>query len=171
MTRLRQRSLACALVVALAGAAASACDPIHTEAVDALGGEAPGVRRGPLHRPGQPCITCHDGAIGDPNEFSVAGTIFVNADSLTPAVGATVTLTNADGTQHALRTNQAGNFYASPSQLALAFPVRVKVSYQGTDVEMSSTIGRDGSCADCHTDPAGPGSAGHIYIPPNGVTP
>lgn len=165
------RLLAIAIALALVLASTPSCDPVHSEAVDALGGEAPGVRRGPLHRPGQPCITCHDGAIGDPNEFSVAGTVFVTADALTPAVGATVTLTNADGTAYALRANQAGNFYASPRELSLVFPVRVKVSYQGVDVQMSSTIGRAGSCADCHFDPAGPGSAGHIYIPADGVAP
>jgi hypothetical protein len=148
-----------------------ACDPVHADAVDALGDETPGVRKGPLHRPGQPCIVCHDGALRDPPAFSVAGTIFVDADSLVAADGATVTLTDSDEKTIDLTTNQAGNFYASPSQFTPTYPMTVEVRYRGVRVPMTSKIGRDGSCGGCHTDPAGPTSPGHIYIPPDGGTP
>ena len=57
------------------------CDPVHDDAVSALGGETPGIPRGPLHRPGQPCLVCHDGASGDPAAFSMAGTVFLDANS------------------------------------------------------------------------------------------
>src|SRR5450432_160855 len=43
------------LVCALVGCG----DPVHDTAVSALGPEAPGVPKGPLHRPGQPCVLCH----------------------------------------------------------------------------------------------------------------
>jgi hypothetical protein len=156
------------LVLALALAA---CDPVHSDAVDALGDEAAGVRRGPLHRPGQPCLLCHDGALGDPNAFSVAGTIFVNAVDLTPANGAIVHLTSSNGAEIRTNANAAGNFYLTPNQYTPAYPMKVDVDYRGILVKMTSNVGRDGSCAGCHSDPAGSTSAGHIYIPPDGGTP
>ncbi len=148
-----------------------ACDPVHSDAVDALGGEAPGVRTGPLHRPGQPCTLCHDGKLGDPPEFTVAGTIFENENSPTPAVGATVTLTGVDGKTYEATTNEAGNFYVQPSQFAPGYPMKTAVAFGGVTVKMTSEIGRNGSCSTCHVDPAGPTSAGHVFIPANGVTP
>jgi len=151
--------------------ALAACDPVHSDAVDALGGEAQGVRRGPLHRPGQPCLVCHDGAIGDPNAFSVAGTVFVNPGDVTPASGASVHLTSSNGAEVRTTTNAAGNFYLTPNEYTPAYPMKVDVQYQGIVVKMTSNVGRDGSCAGCHADPAGPTSPGHVYIPPDGGAP
>ena len=162
-------SLAVAALGSL-GALAS-CDPVHSDAVSALGGEAPGVRTGPLHRPGQPCLLCHDGKVGDPGEFSVAGTIFLNATGATPAPGVVVTLTSANGATHTLTSNAAGNFYASPGQFTPAYPMSVVLTSSSTVVRMSTLIGRAGACATCHQDPAGPSSAGHIFVPADGVTP
>lgn len=159
-----------AAVVALA-AAFAACDPVHDDAVSALGDEAPGVHRGPLHRPGQPCVTCHDGALGNPPKFTVAGTIYQTASSLTPAAGATVTLTSSDGSQpFSTTTNAAGNFYVVPREYTPVFPMKVAVTYQGATVQMTTHVGRDSSCADCHSDPAGPTSAGHVYAVQDGAT-
>lgn len=158
------------LVVACA--AAVSCDPVHDDAQAALGGEAPGVSKGPNHRPGQPCITCHDGSLGSPQHFSVAGTIFVNQADLSPASGATVTLTSADGNTAQATTNTVGTFYITPQQYTPVYPMKVTVDYTGrAQAKMTSHVGRDGSCADCHTDPAGPTSAGHIFVPVDGVTP
>jgi hypothetical protein len=157
--------------IALAGLGGT-CDPVHEDAIAALGDEAPGVRKGPLHRAGQPCLLCHDGAIGDPAKFSVAGTVYVNQNSLLPAENATVTLTSFDGSPpYTTTTNAAGNFYVEPSQYTAAYPMKVSVTYRNVLVKMNSDVGREGSCAACHTDPAGPTSAGHIYVPPNGVAP
>jgi hypothetical protein len=149
----------------------AACDPVHDDAIDALGGEAPGVRKGPLHRPGQPCLLCHDGAVGDPPKFTVAGTIYVEANDLTPAVGADVHLTSIDGTTFTSTTNAAGNFYVVPQQFTPEYPIKVDVTYGGVTVKMTANVGRDGSCAGCHFDPAGASSPGHIYVPPDGGTP
>ncbi len=152
--------------------ASLSCDPVHDSAVDALGAEAPGVSKGPKHRPGQPCITCHDGSLGSPQHFSVAGTIFLNQEDLTPANGATVTLISADNNTAQAVTNSAGNFYVTPQQFTPAYPMKVTVDYTGrVRAKMTSHVGRDGSCADCHTDPAGPTSAGHVFVPVDGVTP
>jgi len=40
----------------------------------------------------------------------------------------------------------------------------VSVSDGGTKIDMKTRVGRDGSCATCHSDPAGPASAGHVYL-------
>jgi hypothetical protein len=166
---IRRSTLLCA---AIAGALVASCNPVHDDAVDALGGETPGVPRGPLHRPGQPCLTCHDGAIGDPPAFSVAGTIFQTQGTLAPAENAMVKLTDANGREFLKATNAAGNFYIQPHEFTPTYPMHVEVSYASFPVvKMSSGIGRDGSCADCHSDPASASSSGHIYIPVDGVTP
>lgn len=146
----------------LMGAALAACDPVHSNGVDALGGEAPGVRTGPLHRPGQPCLLCHDGRPGDPPEFSVAGTVFANPTDRTPAPNADVELTDSTGATVVATTNSAGNFYLTQGELTPAYPMKVVVRYQGRAAKMLSSIGRDGSCAGCHVDPAGPSSPGHV---------
>jgi hypothetical protein len=167
ITALAAASIASALTV-------TACDPVHAAEVDALGGEAPGVRKGPLHRPGQPCITCHDGAIGDPPAFSVAGTVFTSDGSSQPANGVLVTLADAAGHKHTATTNAAGNFYITPNEFTPVYPMTATISVSATSkvaTSMTSLIGRDGSCGDCHKDPAGPSSAGHIFITTDGVTP
>jgi len=48
-------------------------------------------------------MLCHDGAFGNPNAFTVAGTIYVDAAGASAAQGATVTLESHDGTQFTTR--------------------------------------------------------------------
>ena len=149
-----------------------ACDPVHDDAVSALGGEAPGVRKGPLHRPGQPCILCHDGAIGDPQRFTVAGTVFQTSGSKAAAVGATVTVTDANGSAIQVQTNAAGNFYLTPHQYDPVVPMQVVVTdSSGVSTKMQTVVAgnlavepNNGSCASCHFDPPGPTSPGHVCI-------
>jgi hypothetical protein len=143
-----------------------ACDPVRSEAVTALGGEATNVRPGPTHRPGQPCLLCHDGALGDPVEFSVAGTVFETADDEQAAVGAHVTLTDATGTIKNQTTNAAGNFYIEAQNWRPTYPLQVSVAFDSLTVDMKTNIGRDGACASCHVDPTGPASPGHVYATP-----
>ena len=142
-----------------------ACDPVVDDAIGALGGESPSVRRGPLHRPGQPCLLCHDGATGDPPAFSVAGTIFLLSSGTQGANGATVSLTDANGSAFNAITNAAGNFYVTPGQWTPTYPMTVVVNPSaGPTVTMHTDVGRDGSCASCHVDPAGPSSPGHVSL-------
>jgi hypothetical protein len=164
------RRLVCTILVA---SILPTCDPVQSHAVDALGPETPGVRKGPLHRPGQPCTLCHDGTIGNPPEFTVAGTIFVNPGAdLTPAEGATVTLQSSDGSQpYSTDTNAAGNFYVVRSDYTPVYPLTVSVTYGRTTVKMVSLIHWAASCGYCHVDPAGAKSPGHIFIPADGVAP
>jgi len=153
------------VLLALASAALR-CDPVVDNAVDALGGEAPGVRRGPLHRPGQPCLLCHDGAIGDPPAFSVAGTVFDDPVDLDGEEGATVLLVDSTGQSptSTVTTNAAGNFYLTPDQWSPVFPLTKigVVSAEGMVLTMQSEAGRSGACATCHVSPAGPSSPGPV---------
>jgi hypothetical protein len=155
------------------GLGLAACDPVLDDGVAALGPETPpGVRPGPLHRPGQPCLLCHDGAFGDPRAFSVAGTVFQTPSSLDASVGATILLTDStdSGPPRPPTTNAAGNFYVPAQDWTPTFPLRVVVqSAAGNRVQMWSPIGGGsevlgGACATCHKDPAGPDSPGHVYL-------
>ena len=154
-----------AFVLLVGATIGSSCDPYYDEQIGALGGEAPNVRKGPLHRPGQPCLLCHDGAMGNPPAFSVAGTVYEDQKGTTPAVGATVIMTNAGSKKESYRTttNAAGNFYVTPNQYVPLNPMSVYVEYGPQPAYMIGHVGRDGSCAGCHKDPAGPSSPGHIY--------
>ncbi len=152
-------------------AASTACDPVHDDAIAALGPEAPGVRQGPLHRPGQPCLLCHDGAMGDPPRFTVAGTVFSTPGTLLAVEGATVQLVDANGSGAQVTTNSAGNFYATPGDYSPTFPLQVTVAGPaGPTVHMQTLIGGNGTvepngaCASCHFDPAGPNSPGHVCL-------
>jgi hypothetical protein len=148
----------CSLVVL-----ATACgDPVRDDIISGLGGEVPGVRHGPLHRPGQPCTLCHDG--GRAHEFSLAGTVFQSTDSRAPLRGAAVRITDATGTTQAIETNAAGNFYVSSDDWSPAFPLWITVEYRGDCLDMKTQDFRDRSCASCHSDPASNEAEGHVYF-------
>jgi hypothetical protein len=87
---------------------------------------------GPLMLPGQDCITCHDGSAA--KRFTVAGTWLPQ--------GATVVLTDANGTTITLTTNQVGNFY---TDAALAFPLTVRVNAETMPAAVTY-----GGCNRCH---------------------
>jgi hypothetical protein len=159
------RLLSCAVFLGIA-----ACNPVLDDEISALGSDAPGVRNGPLHRPGQPCMLCHDGAFGDPQAFSIAGTVFQVPSSLEPSVGADVAITDSTPTTRVVMTNAAGNFYIQANDWTPVFPLQVVVRPSGgTPVYMLSQIEGSadvlgGACATCHKDPAGPDSPGHISV-------
>ncbi len=160
-----QRYFGTAALAAAAVTLCAQCDPVRGDAIDALGGEAPGVRRGPLHRPGQPCLLCHDGDFRDPEGFSVAGTVFLTPEDRTAVNGATVHLTDATGSSFDATTNAAGNFYILPSQWTPHYPMTASVTPPaGAPIPMQTLIHTEGSCAGCHFDPAGTNSPGHLCI-------
>jgi hypothetical protein len=162
------------LAVLVAFAALGACnvvedvlDPVHDQAVSALGPETFGLRKGPTHRPGQPCLTCHGGQGPGNPELSVAGTVYKTQPATEWLEGATVTLTDAAGTIRQLTTNRTGNCLIGKNEWTPVYPMRVKVSFGGVSIDMVTHVGRSGSCADCHTDPTSPTSAGHVYLVAN----
>lgn len=161
----RPRSLVFAPVLCLAVGAGytSAClneDPLHTNAVNALGPEAANIPQGQYHRAGQPCGVCH-GAEGPANtQFALAGTVFFGPGSTSNPVGVgNVTIQFLDDAQSmfSVQTNCVGNFWVSPSDWTPQFPVLVSIAGapQGTTLTatMQSHIGRDPSCGNCHQYP------------------
>jgi hypothetical protein len=139
-------------------------DPVHAREVAALGGDPSGQHNGPTHRPGQPCLVCHGGLGPGSPDLSVGGTIYQSMPDTQALSGAVVTLTDAKKSVHKLTTNRTGNFLVDASTWQPVYPMLVSLSYGGVSVDMKTQVGRDGSCADCHTDPPGPASAGHIYL-------
>lgn len=127
---------------------ASCADPVHSDAVDALGPEV-GERPGPTHRAGQPCMTCHGGE-GPAPDFAVAGTVYEVREGAVPLVGATVVLNDSGGQTRSLVTNSVGNFYMRAGEWTPTYPMFAKVDYQGVEKVMTTRIGRTGGCADCH---------------------
>ena len=161
------------MAVAIGAGLASSCgDPVHNARVDALGPEVNGGP-GPTHRPGQPCLACHNDQGPGNTEFSVAGTVYQSAaPSSPPLAGATVTIYDATqeadgGTPHTVVTNSAGNFYIPKSDWTPFFPLH-DISITTADLPaptmMHTVVGRDGSCATCHFDPKSTASHGHIYL-------
>lgn len=154
---------------AIALAILAACaDPAHDNKVSALGPE-PGGSPGPTHRPGQPCLVCHDGTGPASAKFSVAGTVYALRGQTDPISGITVQLTDALGSVISPVTNSAGNFFVSFSTWAPTAPIKVALYFdKGADDEksiaMTTHIGRDGSCASCHFDPPGPTTPGRVYF-------
>lgn len=151
-------------MLALVMITAAACDdPVRNASIAALGAESPDVPPGPLHRPGQPCLLCHDAKGGDAPLFTVAGTVYLDRGQ-DPLPDASVQLVDSTGRKFTATTNCAGNFFVTPSDFPVQYPLWVSVSLGEEVSEMGSAVFRDGSCASCHTDPAGPTSNGHIYM-------
>ena len=159
------RALLAAVVagVIVVGATGSlSCDPVHSDEVADLGPEIDGVREGPTHRPGQPCLVCHGGSGPGSPQWAVAGTVYQDENSDTPLVGGTVTVTDATGSAQSLGTNEAGNFYIGTDQWNPVYPLHVTLSAGSTAISMTSRINGNGSCADCHLGHTGQATADHV---------
>jgi hypothetical protein len=149
----------------------SCADPVQNAEREALGPEDPSVPRGELHRPGQPCLVCHD-------DFSLAGTVYYE-DRTTPFDGAQVSFVDAAGNTFQTSTNSAGNFIVRKSDFVPVFPIGaytdsngnavIGVTVTGSDpnnaAQMITHIGRDGACASCHSQAgASSSSPGPVYV-------
>jgi len=164
----RLSRLAIAFVCALGAVACG--NPVQDNLRESLGDEDPNVPRGPLHRPGQPCLVCHSSAVGAEPLFSVAGTIFQVSDSTKPARDVIVQIVDSHGRKHSVATNCAGNFFIQQQDFQPAWPIKPQLSYGNLPLLKHNTaIFREGSCAGCHTDPVTATSPGHVYIDTNSV--
>jgi hypothetical protein len=86
---------------------------------------------GPLMKPGEDCLDCHDG--DEAARWTTAGTW---------APGSSVTIADSNGKLFTLQTNRVGNFYTAE---ALRFPLRVTV-----DGEAMTDSVEYGGCNRCH---------------------
>lgn len=146
-----------------AGALAGCEDPVQQDTIASLGGEALGVPIGPLHRPGQPCTLCHDGATA--RELAIAGTVYWALDSRSPAPGTRVDLVDEQGNQQSAITNCAGNFFIYPEDLTVSYPFWVTLSAAGAaSITMDSPVNGNGSCATCHRKTFSTRSTGRVYL-------
>ena len=139
-------------------------DPLHRAEMESLGPEVPGVDRGPLHRPGQPCAACHR-PDGTAPPYVAAGTVYRDPVEKVAVADAEVVLTDSVGTVFTIKTNCVGNFYVKPSEFKAVPPFWTSVQLGPFPFEMASPIHREASCAKCHTDPVGPAAAGPIFVP------
>jgi mono/diheme cytochrome c family protein len=148
---------------------ASCTDPVLDTIVDDQGNETENIDQGELHRAGQRCTACHqEGGEASSSPFTLAGTVFAQPNRQVGVSGAEVRLTDSDGTKHTAKTNCVGNFFIKASEWEPKFPILVEIAKGGVRRSMRSPIGRDTSCAGCHTlaiPPADPFSqVGHIYL-------
>lgn len=142
-------------------------DPVVDDARDALGPEQPGVPTGPLHRPGQPCVLCHSKSGPGELVMRFGGTVYKYPAVAEPLAGAIVEFTDSDARTYTAATNCAGNFFVQPRDFDPSYPVWVKLLFGGIEVEMSSPIFREGSCAGCHAPETSPSSPGQVYFAPD----
>lgn len=161
MTRSRSLAYSAPLAFILS---LSCADPARKQAVEELGGEAPGVPEGPLHRPGQPCLVCHGAEGPAESEFTFAGTVYQTRGAALPLHDATVHFIDSTGTQYSVVSNCAGNFWIGGGNFDPVWPVWMKVQLGDEVAEMISGTYREGSCSACHQDPASPSTVGHIYL-------
>lgn len=162
---MKRRALLFLIVGASLSTSTSCMDPVHSDAVAALGGETKGIRTGPEHRPGQPCLTCHGGDGPGSPEWSVAGTLYETRGGTTILSGATVVLTDAKGVEQRFKSNRGGNFYIEASRWTPTYPLRARVESGTEKIEMQSLINGVSSCATCHRGGnGGPNSVPSIYL-------
>ena len=158
------------MLLATLGCPACSTDPVHDAEVAALGPEAPGIPKGPYHRAGQPCGVCHSSEGPAHTTFTLAGTAFSSPyPSRVGVGGVVVNIEDEGGNICQAITNCVGNFYVEASSsidpCAPAFPVWVGLAPSlgaANTQAMMGHIGRDSSCASCHSDPPGPTSPGHV---------
>ncbi len=157
----QRAGLLCSALLALA--AAGCPDPAVDAQIAALGPEAAGVAVGPLHRPNQPCVVCHQEA-GNAAAFVFGGTVYFDATGSKAVGGVEVALLDAAGRVHRTVTNCAGNFFVRPGEWQPTFPVWATLVAGEHSIDMESPIYREGSCSNCHQTPAGPRSAGQVFL-------
>jgi cytochrome c553 len=167
--------IVCSLVMVALAPAVGSCieDPVHDQAVAALGNEVPGVAQGPYHRAGEPCTVCHGPEGPASTQFSMAGTIFtspLNTSSSGMLVGlgnVQVLLVDSTGSSPSVGsviTNCVGNFYITPEEWTPSFPVLVGLQSGTTATKMTTQISRATSCAQCHANPPSPSTVGNVYF-------
>jgi len=150
-------------------------DPVKSHLIESLGGETPGIPKGPLHRAGQPCVACHQESGPADTVFSLAGTVYVDATTMPPPKplpDARIHFIDASGKTYDTGANCAGNFFVMDADYHPNWPVWTSVIFgtaggQPVEVPMESPIYREGSCAMCHQDDDLTEHVLHVYFAPS----
>ncbi len=156
------------LILILAGRGG---DPVHDKLVASLGPETSGGP-GPTHRPGEPCLACHDGTGPASKKLAMGGTVYLQQGKPDPLVGAEVDLLDLAGNVVCTTTtNAAGNFYWEDKACTVPMPAKAKIQRATSDpmnpdvAAMVTRIGRQTSCATCHQgDMLGPTNVEKVYL-------
>jgi hypothetical protein len=131
------------------------------------------VDDGPEHRAGQPCTWCHGGPDAIARTMVVGGTIYEHETDSLGASGVQVKITDANGLVFTGTSNRVGNVFLQGGRSregsitgsgTPVFPLHVEIAENGGTVKMRSQIGREGSCAVCHAEPAGASTVGKIWM-------
>jgi mono/diheme cytochrome c family protein len=123
-----------------------------------------------LMHPGDACIACHRTS-GEGPTFSVAGTVYPTGHEPTDcdgaaAAGATVTVTDKNGTSRSFSVNSAGNFYGQAGSGWPVFPITARVDFNGKTRSMATAV-PSGDCNTCHTQNGT--AVGGIPAPPGRI--
>jgi hypothetical protein len=121
-------------------------------------------------QPGVSCDGCHKlGGQATTILFDIAGTVYPTAHEPDQCYGtssAQVVITDANGTDHTLGVNAAGNFwnYDYVGVGAIATPYTAKVVNGGKSRPML-TPQTNGDCNSCHTQDGASGALGRVILP------
>jgi hypothetical protein len=139
------------IALAVVGAALSCrYDPVPQDLIDSLGEEV--GEPSELHRAGQPCVACHSTYEGAKPAMALGGTVYYqnSAGQILPAPNVLVRVTDSQNTERKACTNEVGNFWIDRDKWEdITFPLEVRAGGR----RMQSIVGREGSCAACHTLP------------------
>ncbi len=118
-----------------------------------------------LMRPGGACISCH-AMTGDAPMFALGGTVYPSAHEPddcngSAAASVTVIVTDANGMDHSLPVNDAGNF---STEASIPFPYTARVEASGK-VRAMVAKQMDGDCNGCHSESGANGAPGRIMAP------
>ena len=112
---------------------------------------------------------CHGGSGPASRSFAVAGTVYqAQSGEVVPQTARRCTVVDTNGSQATATTNAAGNFWVLESHVDpdVPRPRRGGRRTATSRTPMFTHIGRDGSCATCHSDPPGGDLVGHIFLAP-----
>ncbi|SRR6266545_5035661 len=131
------------------GTPQAACEPQSTEQFDGR------------HNAGTGCQNCHGTGVGGAPIFTLGGTLYGTPTGVGAIVGATITITDANGQTQKLISANNGNFW---SKEPIAYPIKVSASLCPDTKPMVTEVTSPGDCnsSGCHALSA---PSGRVHLP------